>query len=923
MARTGTGIFAATEAGIFISKDDGRTWAKDAGLTQNVSTVFDFKGQVFAATASALYRRNAQDGSWQLIRSDAQRYYDKVRVLGGVLDIGYIDQRWTSTDGGATWSQADISLAFANIRGLAASLNGDLFAFGNLGSRYLSKDGGRSWTLLPSEWGGGYWDVQTAFSSDGSRIFYNTRDGRIFRVPDGQLVFSTPIDKGMGFIAVIGKYLLVGYQGGVSRSADQGATFQTFSQGLGTGRMIELASGASVYARLVDGLYRSADSGRSWAKVLPGDDASQGLSVRGMEVFAAYGSRLYHSLDDGKTWTWVENSGPGFAGENTHLAITSAGLFLQCGDGSLWTSTDLGKDWSRTAPALGEYPAFSMHAIGDRICVALDTGIVVSADFGRTWKDPDSALPPFEITATLVNGNDIYAAGHGVYRSSDGGKTWSAMTAGLEANPYVTALAKSGDTLYAGVYQAGLFISVGGGPWKPSKPSGQGPINITALYAEPDRILAGNRDGTLMSYSPSAQSWTPGPDSLRHVAGFLEGASRLLAFTGDRGILASSDGGITWESARSGLSTQDVVSLIDFDGLKIGTARDGLYKYTSSGDWTRGDVQFPTQAVNALATDGSFLYAALGGGGLAIISKTGEATVVPLPGANAQVKSLVQENGVLYAAATTGLFSATLPGPATGWVWTRLDSGSDVTVAVSGQNLAVASGSRQGDRIVIHQSKDGGRSFPDSLSTPFVVNAMAYSGNGDLLFGTIRGLNIVRHGSHTEESMPVLPGSVYSVDVHGGIWAAAAESGTFLSKNGGVTWILADDSLKPAYALAYAGDTLYAGASGTLKAVYVADATVGIRRDARPVPPTAIRVFRSGSASGRIGYTLPVECVLSLTLATADGKSMRVFTEARQAAGSHTVQTAKGFRGRVRYFLEARRFGDGLAWVQSDWLGDP
>src|SRR6266852_4984349 len=59
----------------------------------------------------------------------------------------------------------------------------------------------------------------------------------------------------------------------------------------------------------------------------------------------------------------------------------------------------------------------------------------------------------------------LYAAGDGVFKSTDGGNTWSAVNTGL-TTPYVDTLAidpRTPTTLYAGTVAGGVLTSTDGG----------------------------------------------------------------------------------------------------------------------------------------------------------------------------------------------------------------------------------------------------------------------------------------------------------------------------------------------------------------------------------------------------------------------------------------------------------------------------
>lgn len=931
MSAGGGRIYAGTGAGLFASVDEGRTWSPVPELRDSIAALAALGDTVLAGTANGLYRAGS-DGKWERIASGDSVPFASIAAVGGVLEASSWEGRWTSQDGGAHWSRAPVSLAFASTRALCASPQGYLFAVGREGWKHVSKDAGARWEIQPPISGGGaFWDVQAVFGADGEHAFYTT-GGAIRRSPGDSEVFTPRPDQGFPVLGAMGKYLLVGYKGGMSRSADLGESFQAVGQGLGSGQTLRLASGAvSVFARTTDGVYRSQDSGRTWKRLLPGNEESMGIAARGREVYVPLGARLYHSLDDGETWSWVENPGHGFSGERNPMVITSRGLF-HVGGTSLWFTANRGRDWEDLGRFSGENGVWALTAVGDRVYIALDTGILASDDFGKTWANPDSALPPMPIVARVSRGRDVYATGAlGIFRSADGGKAWSPMTReGLAETQVSHSLALSGDTLYAGMEKGdspGLYISPGpGAPWQ-ATPNGSDIRNVTALQVIPGRILAGFSDRWMAAFSPAARNWIPiGPNMALHVAGFFQGPSRLFAFTQGQGILASGDGGLTWEAAGKGLSQNHVISLAALDDLYIGTAKDGLLRRGAGTDWASSEPLLAGRRIHSLIADGAFLYALLDSGEIARLPRGGgSARVTRLPGSGRPVHGLALADGRLYAACDSGLFAADLPGPAQDFAWNRLRAGRYRAVALRGKNLALLGSGR------LLLSRDGGSTFPDSLLDTgygaLGAHPMGFTSGGDLLLGTWSGLQMVGNADR-RVSQPVENGMGYALANRAETWAVASGKGIFVAKDGG-PWKMVGSMPDPVHALAFSGDTLFAGGYRHLQAVYVEPATVAVPAGTGSGKPGAIRVTGFPSPGGYgLRFGLPRACRLTFTLVSLDGRSIRLFSRVPKPAGEHDalLPAGSGWRGPFRYILESEEgpeTGVMKPSVQSGWIGIP
>jgi photosystem II stability/assembly factor-like uncharacterized protein len=186
-----------------------------------------------------------------------------------------------------------------------------------------------------------------------------------------------------------------------------------------------------------------------------------------------------------------------------------------------------------------------------KLLLGTHNGLYVSSDGGRRWRfealSGDDAM-----NLARPGGQTVWLAGHMVFKkSSDGGVTWSDVRPvglpsldihGFAVDP------RNPNTLYAAVAGEGLFRSADGGR-SFSLASEEIGGQVMALAVLPNgRILAGDMSRGLLTSGDRGASWKP---TLRaQVIGLAinpSDAKRLLA-TG-RGIALSTDGGRTWRSA--------------------------------------------------------------------------------------------------------------------------------------------------------------------------------------------------------------------------------------------------------------------------------------------------------------------------------------------------------------------------------------
>ncbi|MEO8437521.1 MAG: hypothetical protein ABI562_03620 [Chloroflexota bacterium] len=179
------------------------------------------------------------------------------------------------------------------------------------------------------------------------------------------------------------------------------------------------------------GISESRDGGRSWQPLATRDDAmgmrpadDGSIVIAGHDVFTA-------SRDGGKTWQPIAADLPsldihGFARDPGDPARMWAALAT----GGLWESSDFGAHWTQVRQDNVLSPLAVRAGATTRLLGVDATGLVMSDDGGRTWTG--LATPPtYPMTglAATPDGKVAYAGSpDSLYRSADGGKTWSPTT---------------------------------------------------------------------------------------------------------------------------------------------------------------------------------------------------------------------------------------------------------------------------------------------------------------------------------------------------------------------------------------------------------------------------------------------------------------------------------------------------------------
>ena len=253
---------------------------------------------------------------------------------------------------------------------------------------------------------------------------------------------------------------------GVFKSTDGGLHWSAAGTGLPPGSVTALAidptSPATLYAGTLDGgVFKSSDAGGTWAAVNAGLETGsvfQSISALAIDptmpasVYAGTwdGAGVFKSSDGGTHWTAVDTGLPG--GAFRALALDPA------------VPTTL---YAAQSPQ-----RFYIEECGYQIptppCPDFG-GVFRTSDGGGQWTAVTAGLPSGSVTALAIDPAataTVYAGTvSGVFRTDDGGAHWAAANAGLSGRS-VTALAidpAEHATIYAGTSDAGVFGSRDGG----------------------------------------------------------------------------------------------------------------------------------------------------------------------------------------------------------------------------------------------------------------------------------------------------------------------------------------------------------------------------------------------------------------------------------------------------------------------------
>lgn len=215
-----------------------------------------------------------------------------------------------------------------------------------------------------------------------------------------------------------------------------------------------------------NGLYRSANGGRTWnPHTLSGQDAMNLARLSGNTIWTA-GHLVFAKSDDGGV-TWTDRRPDGLPSLDLHGFAVDPNdpntLYTAVAGEGLYRSRDGGATFALVSQQVGG-SVFGLAVTPDGRILAGDgsQGLVESRDGGTSWRGVLSAA----VLGLAVNSKDpqrVLATGPGIYLSTDGGSTWRGVLALEEGVGPVAWSASAPRTAYAVGFDRTLLKTTDGG----------------------------------------------------------------------------------------------------------------------------------------------------------------------------------------------------------------------------------------------------------------------------------------------------------------------------------------------------------------------------------------------------------------------------------------------------------------------------
>jgi photosystem II stability/assembly factor-like uncharacterized protein len=281
----------------------------------------------------------------------------------------------------------------------------------------------------------------------------------------------------------------------VYKSRDGGGTWQTTTEGLGSGRIQSLAIDpvfpATVYAGTFgDAVYKSNDGGNRWGIINAG--MKEHVTIVNQfhfhphtneTIFAATTVGVFKTTNAGQLWEEMSNKGMDSvyvvsiavdpSNPDTLYAGTSGGVYKTTDGGLTWKLMWHGMFESdrETGLALGVNALLLDPGMPATVYAATTNGIYKSTNGAEAWQRFEGEMGKRYVSSLQLDPKQtrlLYAGtNEGVFKSTDGGLTWTAASQGLAHLNIRTLVMHPSDpnTLYAGTHGALYKTTDGAGSW--------------------------------------------------------------------------------------------------------------------------------------------------------------------------------------------------------------------------------------------------------------------------------------------------------------------------------------------------------------------------------------------------------------------------------------------------------------------------
>ncbi|MEW5915147.1 MAG: hypothetical protein AB1762_02025 [Gemmatimonadota bacterium] len=315
------------------------------------------------------------------------------------------------------------------------------------------------------------------------------------------------------------------------------------------------------------GVWKSTNNGTTWTPIFDNQPVS------------ATGDIAIHESDNNIVWVGTGEQ------NNRQSSSWGNGVYRSTNGGTTWTH--LGLDETRHIGKIRLHPTNPnvayVAALGNLWKASPDRGVYKTSDAGRTWQKVlyvDTLTGVVDLVMDPNDSNTLYAAayqrlrrtwglngggpGSGIYKTSDGGATWTKLTNGIPGGDKgrigLAIAANSGRIVTATIEhprESGTYRTEDGGDtWRRMSSANPRPMYYSKVYLDPSnnrRVwllgvtnLRSEDGGQTFRNLPASPTYDVGLKTDHHALWIDPRDGRHLLLGGDGGLHQSWDMGETW-----------------------------------------------------------------------------------------------------------------------------------------------------------------------------------------------------------------------------------------------------------------------------------------------------------------------------------------------------------------------------------------
>ncbi|MEM3091545.1 MAG: hypothetical protein QXD05_00205 [Candidatus Pacearchaeota archaeon] len=255
-----------------------------------------------------------------------------------------------------------------------------------------------------------------------------------------------------------------------------------------------------------------------------------------------------------------------------------------------------GSDWQLSnsgLPLLEEGYGYYIIEFGSRL-LAVSTKIYKSDNGGNSWTQI-TLITNANIIKVINNKIFLGCSDGKIYRSEDG-ENFTLVSNSI--SNAITTFANIGNLIFAGVFQSGVYLSNDEGLTWIQKNNGLTNSDVTILFADGNNLYAGTFGGGIFKTNNNGDNWTEVNDGLpnedKFISAFIKKDNYLLVslYNADNmrtqyGIYRSLDGN-NWIESNAGLTSMDIYDLyIMNDKIMSADSQGRIYQSNDYGqNWS-------------------------------------------------------------------------------------------------------------------------------------------------------------------------------------------------------------------------------------------------------------------------------------------------------------------------------------------------